>query len=151
MNKNFLFKFIMALGVLAAAVMWLLVALEVIPQFKWAWTVVIIAGSWGLAFLLKGFSRNNAAIKKMNVFVGVALLTLAVIALIIALAVINVTGQLVFAIAATALAFALVVGILVTGGKKWDSGDNQKVGYKNYHQRKAEEEKAKAKENSDEE
>ena len=30
---------------------------------------------------------------------------------------------------------------LITGGKKWDEGDNHKVGYKNYYQRKAEEER----------
>jgi hypothetical protein len=38
-------------------------------------------------------------------------------------------------------ALAIVLGIIVTGGKKWDTADNQKAGYKNYHQRKAEEEK----------
>jgi hypothetical protein len=39
------------------------------------------------------------------------------------------------------VAAGIVLGIIGTGGKKWDTADNQKVGYKNYHQRKAEEEK----------
>jgi hypothetical protein len=38
------------------------------------------------------------------------------------------------------LILGILVGYIVTGGKKWDGGDNQQVGYKNYHQRKAEEE-----------
>lgn len=43
----------------------------------------------------------------------------------------------------------LVLGILITGGKKWDEGDNHKAGYKNYYQRKEEEEKAKRKEENE--
>ena len=38
-------------------------------------------------------------------------------------------------------ALAIVLGIIGTGGKKWDTADNQKAGYKNYHQIKEEEEK----------
>ena len=44
------------------------------------------------------------------------------------------------------LCAGIVLGVLVTGGKKWDEGDNQKVGYKTYRERKAEEEKKKQEE-----
>ena len=48
-------------------------------------------------------------------------------------------------IIAIVVTVALLLGFVAVGGKKWDQGDNQNVGYKNYYQRKAEEEK-KAKE-----
>ena len=36
---------------------------------------------------------------------------------------------------------AFLITVLATGGKKWDEGDNHKAGYKNYYERKADEEK----------
>lgn len=141
MNKKFLFRFLLAAGLLAAAVLWLLAILNVIPEFSWTWTVVVLAGVWGIAFLLNGmFSKNNVVAKKWNIFAGAGLLVLAVIALILALAITDLTAQLVIAIVATALAAAILVGVLVTGGRKWDSGDNQNAGYKNYYERKKDEE-----------
>ena len=53
--------------------------------------------------------------------------------------------NLVLPILLVVVSVLLVLGILFTGGKKWDTGDNQKMGYKNYYQRKAEEEKKKTK------
>ena len=47
---------------------------------------------------------------------------------------------------AVIVAVAGVLSVLATGGKKWDEGDNQKVGYKDYRARKAEEEARKAEE-----
>ena len=49
-------------------------------------------------------------------------------------------------IIAVIIALAGVLSVLSTGGKKWDEGDNQKVGYKDYRTRKAEEEARKAEE-----
>lgn len=40
-----------------------------------------------------------------------------------------------------------VVSVLSVGGKKWDAGDNQKAGYKNYDARKREQEALEEKEN----
>jgi len=37
--------------------------------------------------------------------------------------------------------------MLSVGGKKWDAGDNQKAGYKNYDARKREQEALEEKEN----
>ena len=37
----------------------------------------------------------------------------------------------------------MFVGVFFTGGKKWDAGDNQATGHKDYHTRKAEELEAK--------
>ena len=51
--------------------------------------------------------------------------------------------NLILPIILVVLAAMLVLGVLITGGKKWDEGDNHKAGYKNYYQRKAEEEKNK--------
>ena len=53
---------------------------------------------------------------------------------------------MVIPIIALVAAVGLLLTILFTGGKKWDEGDNQKVGYKNYYERKAEEEKQAEKE-----
>jgi len=44
------------------------------------------------------------------------------------------------------LVAGLLIGLLVSGGKKYDTADNQKVGYKNYYQRKKEAEEKAAKE-----
>lgn len=152
MSKNFLFRFLVAAGLLGAAVLWLLAALKVLDPFNWLWTVVVLAGAWGVAFLFRGmFSKGNTVLKKWNIFAGAGLAVIAIIALILALAVVNLTAQLVIAIIATAFAAAILLGVVFTGGKKWDQGDNQKVGYKNYYQRKEEEEKAAKKAEQDDE
>ena len=57
--------------------------------------------------------------------------------------------NLVIPIIAVVVTVALLLGFVAVGGKKWDQGDNQNVGYKNYYQRKAEEEKL-AEKNKDE-
>jgi len=46
------------------------------------------------------------------------------------------------------VALALFAGLFISGGKKWDLADNEKEGYKNYYERKAEEEQKKAEEKS---
>ena len=50
-------------------------------------------------------------------------------------------NELVLPIIAIIVTVALLIGVIATGGKSSDTGDNQKAGYKNYYQRKAEEEK----------
>ncbi|MDR0426738.1 MAG: hypothetical protein LBH24_06195 [Clostridiales bacterium] len=140
MNKNFLFSFLIALSVLAAAILWILsVTVEAFAFFSWSWAVVIVAGGFGLAFLIKAvFTRNNPAVKKLYIFAAALFAVIAVAALVVASVI---PDNIVFPIIAVIAAAALLLGVLVTGGRKWDTGDNQKVGYKNYYQRKAEEEK----------
>ena len=76
----------------------------------------------------------------MNVILGACLLVIAAVCIAFALAL---PKNLVWPIIAVILAAALVIGLFATGGKKWDEGDNHKTGYKNYYERKKEEEKNK--------
>ncbi|MBQ8762361.1 MAG: hypothetical protein IJZ26_03540 [Clostridia bacterium] len=141
MSKNLFVKLFGALVVVAAAVLWLLS--ELMPEsFGWfnlAWACVMAAGGLGLMFLLQGiFQKNITTIKKFKIWIGVGLIIVAFVALVSALVI---PENIVLPIIAIILAAGLVITLLATGGKKWDEGDNQQVGYKNYHQRKAEEEK----------
>ena len=52
----------------------------------------------------------------------------------------------VWPIIAIVAAFAIVISLIATGGKKWDEGDNTQVGYKDYRTRKKEEEAREAEE-----
>ena len=126
MSKHFFTKLLLALAWLAAAVLWLLSV--ILPDrfgfFNLNWAIVIVCGTGGLALLLRGtFSGKTGVLKKGDLFLGAGLLVIAVI-----------------------VAVAGVLSVRATGGKKWDEGDNQKVGYKDYRARKAEEEARKAEE-----
>lgn len=140
MSKNFMFKFLVCGVVLLAAVLWLLSNL--IPEFAFfnlSWAVVLMAGGVGVAFILRGLIQKDiGTLKKFYIWFGAGLLIVALFALISAIAV---PQNLVLPIIAVILAAALMLGMLATGGKKWDEGNNQQVGYKNYFQRKKEEEK----------
>ena len=133
------------LGAVIVAVLWLLKELPATKDaFAWysvAWGVTIYLGVIGLKYLLDGiFMRSKGVIsRKFTILVGVGFLVLAFLCLTFEIAI---PGNLIAPIIAIAFAAAILLGLLVTGGRKWDAGDNQTVGYKNYHQRKAEEEKA---------
>ena len=153
MSKSFLFKFLLGLSLLAAAVFWLLSVLPAteeamnvnIPGGVGSWVGLIISGGWAVAFILLGiFSRDKTNIlKKFYVYIGIALAFVAVVMLI------NIFAWDVpmLPVIVVAVVLALLVGMMVVGGKKWDQGDNQNVGYKNYRQRKAEEEKKEKRDN----
>lgn len=141
MNKKFLFGLVVGVAALAAAVLWLLSVLvpDTFGWFSAGWAVVVISGAAGLSFVLKGVVvKESIVIKKFNIIFGAALLVVCFIQLAVELALPK--NSVAPAITVIAVA-ALLLGYVVVGGKKWDSGDNQKVGYKNYYQRKAEEEK----------
>ena len=156
MNKRFLFGFVIGIAALASAVLWLLSVLvpDTFGWFSGGWAVVVISGVAGLAFVLKGVCvKESGVLKKLSIMIGAALLVVCFIQLAIELALPK--NAIAPAITVIAVA-ALLLGYIVVGGKKWDSGDNQKVGYKNYYQRKAEagkkaaeEAKAAEKENKD--
>ena len=143
MSKKFLFGLIVGLVIVADAVLWLLSALNVagMEWFSLGWAAVIAAGVLGIAFIGRGlFGKTAGPLKKMWIYFGAAFLVVAVVVLACEIAMPN---EIVMPIIAIVLAVALLVGFIAVGGKKWDAGDSQKVGYKNYYQRKAEEEAAK--------
>ena len=122
MSKKIIPKLLVALSFVIAAVLFLMSELEP-DQFGWfnlSWAGVIFAGVSGLALLFGALGQKTTSLKKLQLLLsGILLVVVSVF---------------------------LVLGILFTGGKKWDTGDNQKIGYKNYYQRKAEEERHKDKE-----
>lgn len=141
MNKSFLWKFLFAFGILAVVVLWLLKIL--IPEsfgfYNLSWGVTFLGAFLGASFILRGlFQRNVTIAKKSYIYLGAGLLVVAVFALVTNVAL---PDNSLPAIIAVIVAAALLLGVLATGGKKWDSGDNKQVGYKNYQQRKKEEEK----------
>ena len=143
MSKNFFVKLLVALAFLAAAVFFFLSVLEVEPftEFSASWAGVIFAGVSGLALLLSSIgTKNSTQLKKLQLTLSTALLVVALVCLVFALAL---PKNWILPLILILIGVMLVVSILITGGKKWDEGDNHKVGYKNYYQRKAEEEKNK--------
>ncbi len=136
----------MALAWLAAAVLWLLSVIK--PDkfgfFNLNWAIVIVCGTGGVALLLRGlFARKVGTLKKSDVFLGAALLVIALVSVIFAL---SLPKSYIWPIIAVVVAAAGVVSVLSVGGKKWDEGDNHKAGYKDYRTRKAEEEAQKKEE-----
>lgn len=140
MSKKIFLKLLVALSFLAAAVFFFLSVLEVEPftEFSAAWAGVIFAGVSGLALLCSAIAtKNSTQLKKTKIILSTALLAVALVCVISALAL---PDNWILPLILILVGVMLVVSILVTGGKKWDEGDNHKAGYKNYYQRKAEEE-----------
>ncbi len=148
MSKNFIFKLCCCLLILAAPVLWLLKVLWPV-QFGWfnlSLAVGFVTAGIGLLIILKQLlSKGSALFKKFNIFVAGGLLIIALFCFVSAFAL---PKNVIAPIVCIILAACLLLGLLATAGKKWDEGDNQKVGYKNYHQRKAEEEKKNNNENN---
>ncbi|HIY45772.1 MAG TPA: hypothetical protein H9731_04590 [Candidatus Borkfalkia excrementipullorum] len=143
MSKKLFVRLLVALSFLAAAVFFFLSVLEVEPftEFSASWAGVIFAGVSGLALLFSAIgTKNSTQLKKMQIFLSAGLLVVALVCLISALAL---PDNWVLPLILILLGVMIVLSVLITGGKKWDEGDNHKVGYKNYYQRKAEEEKNK--------
>lgn len=139
MSKKFMFQFTLALSVVVAAVLWILQICNVIAWFSASAAIALVSGVAGLMFILKGFGKTGAtALKKLNIYFGAGLLIVTLFMLVNIFAIKN---ELVIPIIALIVTVALLIGVIATGGKSSDTGDNQKAGYKNYYQRKAEEEK----------
>ena len=149
MSKKILVRLLVALSFLVAAVFFFLSVLEVEPftEFSASWAGVIFAGVSGIALLFNAIgTKNSVTLKKLNVALSAVLLAVALVCLVSALAL---PQNWILPLILILVGVMLVLGILITGGKKWDEGDNHKAGYKNYYQRKAEEEKAKKKEENE--
>jgi len=146
MNKRFLSRLLAVTLLLVVAVFYCLslVPVQGFEKFSLNWAGAILLGGWGILWLLGGlFSKNIGTLKKAEIWVGIALLILAFLCIITEIAV---PDNLVLPIIYIVLAFGAVISVIAVGGNRWDSGDNKQVGYKNYFQRKKEEEKIEAKE-----
>lgn len=140
MSKNLLFKLLVSLVFVAVAVLGLLSAIGVIT-INLIWLVGGFCGVLGILILFKGLFGKGYLSKKFNIFLAMALLAASAIAFVGAFVP---ELNLVFPIIALAITVGVFLCILATGGKKWDQGDNENVGYKNYYERKKEKEKAEA-------
>lgn len=143
MSKKFLFGFVLGLSAVLAATLCLLSVLmpDDFGWFSLSWAIALMSGVFGVAFIVRGvFSKNAIPLKKFNIYFGAGFLIVAFLCLINELAIKN---EIVLPVIALVIAAALLLGFVAVGGKKWDGGDNEKAGYKNYYQRKAEEEKNK--------
>jgi len=108
-----------------------------------SWAVVVLAGGFAVLNLLQGiFVQNPVPVKKMKIVIAVVLAIITFGCLITALAI---PENIVLPIIALIVVAGLLISLVATGGKKWDTADNQKVGYKNYFERKKAEEKAEKK------
>ena len=139
MNKNMVYKLLISLFILAGGVLWLL-SVAVPNIFGWfgaSCAVAVATGGAGLLLVVKGvFKQGSVSYKKGNVWLGVVLLIVTIFSLTWGIVM---PKEYIAPLVCIVMAFGLVLGIVATGGEKWDMGDNQKQGYKNYHQRKAEE------------
>ena len=140
MSKKIFFKVGVALVFVAAAVVWLLSVLmpEKFGDINLSWVIAAACGILGVLFLLRGlFAKNLTFVKKAYILVAAVLFIAAVLALVGTF----IETKLVLPIIAIIITVCALLAILVVGGKKWDTADNEKVGYKTYRERKAEEEK----------
>ncbi|MDR0751407.1 MAG: hypothetical protein LBF12_02280 [Christensenellaceae bacterium] len=139
MSKSIVFKVLFPLTFLAAAIVWLLTVS--IDDFNLNPSIVpaCVCGIWGVAFIMRGLvAKSVGAAKKMNILIGTVLLVLTVLLVV---NIVAIKDEAVLPIIAIVVSAGFVLCVLAVGGKKWDQADNKKVGYKNYYERKAEEEK----------
>ncbi len=142
MNKNFIFKVLAAVLFVVVSVLWLLSAVlpDAFGGLSLAWLIAIFAFGMGAIFIVRGVvDKELISLRKFYVGLGIVFVVAGVCALIGT--VINSVSVALPAIAVALSAGALVSTLLVRG-RKWDAGDNQQEGYKDYRQRKAEQEEA---------
>jgi len=142
MNKNFIFKVLAAVLFVVVSVLWLLSAVlpDAFGGLSLAWLIAIFAFGMGILFIVRGIvDKELISLRKFYVGLGVVFVVAGVCALIGT--VINSVSVALPAVA-VALSAGALVSTLFVRGKKWDVGDNQQEGYKDYRQRKAEQEAA---------
>lgn len=147
---KFVFKVIDVFALVLGCFLWLMseIAKDAFGWFNFAFCVVIICGIWGLSSILQGaILKEKTVVKRSRLIIGGVFLAISAGTLIWA---INMPGNIVLPIICLVIALVLFAALFISGGKKWDEADNEKEGYKNYYERKAEEEQKQA-ENSTEE
>lgn len=139
MSKKFLLKVLVALCFVAVAVVWLLSAIGVI-EVNLAWLIAAFAFALAVIFIVYGLAAKTlGTIKKFYIIFGAVLAVAGVLALVGTI----IEDKLVLPIIAIIITVGMLLCILAVGGKKWDQGDNEVAGYKDYRTRKKEEEEAK--------
>ena len=149
MDKRILSRIFLPFVLVMLAALWLAEVLvakyypdnNILAWYSLSWATTIFLAAAGVKFLLDGIFMGSRGViaRRMTIIAGAVVLVMALICLTSAIAIPN---NIIAPIIAIIITTGLFVAILVTGGRKWDAGDNQTVGYKNYRQRKAEEEKA---------
>ncbi|MCL1945460.1 MAG: hypothetical protein FWF56_06650 [Firmicutes bacterium] len=135
------FNLIIGLAFLSAAILWLLGSLpdteDVFGSFDFSWALVLATGVTAGVMVLYGiFTSNVGSYKRLYFLLGAIFAIVAVVSLISALTLPN--GVLVPSIAVIAMTLVVICLVFTSYSKKWDIGDNQDSEYKNYYQRKAE-------------
>lgn len=144
MNKNIIFKVLVGVLFLTVSVLWLLSAVlpDTFSGLNLAWLIAIFAFGMGVLFIGRGIlTKDLTSIRKFYVFLGVLFLVAGVCALI---GTFIPSVEIALPVVAIVLSLGLLISTLFVRGKKWDAGDNQEPGYKNYWERKAEKEKLEA-------
>lgn len=144
MDKKFLLRLLVPTVLVVVAVLCFLMVLPATASyfawFSWAWAVCMLAAALGLRYILAGvFASGNVVLRRTSILFGALFCVVAVFSLVWA---IEFPHDWVVPLVAIIITAALFVSVLVTGGRKWDAGDNQKVGYKTYRERVAEQQKA---------
>ena len=140
MNKNFVFSLINAFAFLAVAIVWVLslIFVEAFAWFNLGYGIAFVCAIVGLTFAIGANKKLDTMTKKAKLALALCFWVIAVVALVFALAL---PTTFVPALVCLVIAIAIVLSVLLVGGEKWDKGDNEKPGYKNYYERKAEQEK----------
>lgn len=136
MNRKIIPKLISGFSFLIVAILWLVSTLKPnsLGGFNLALGVVVFAGMNGIAFVINAvLARNSVVDKRLYLIVAPIMFVIVAVSIAFALAL---PTEIIWPIIAVVLASLLIVGTLITSGKKWDAGDNQKVEYKTYKKRK---------------
>ncbi len=142
-TAKFIFKVFDIFALILGCLLWLLseIVKDSFGWFNFAFGVVVVCGLWGISSILQGaILKEKVVVKKARLIIGGLFLVISAGSLIWA---INMPGNIVLPLICLVVALALFAGLFISGGKKWDIADNEKEGYKNYYERKEEEEKAK--------
>ncbi len=145
MQKRHLFTIINLSALVFATLLWVIdvAAPTAMPGFNFAWAAFIATTIWGVSFIVRIFFEKQVVLKKSWAILAGMFFLMAAGSLIGALAL---PSKLILPILCFTAAVSVLLGSLIVGGKKWDQGDNEKPGYKNYYERKAEAEAKKAEE-----
>lgn len=142
MKKNFIFKLLTAVLFVLVSVLWLLSAVlpDAFGGLSLAWLIAIFAFGLGVLFIVRGITdKELVSLRKFYVFLGTMFLVAGVCALI---GTFITSVSIALPVVAIVLSAGLLISTLFVRGRKWDAGDNQTAGYKDYRQRKAEQEAA---------
>ncbi|MDR3021868.1 MAG: hypothetical protein LBU60_04255 [Clostridiales bacterium] len=144
MKKSTIYWLIIALGILLPAVFWLLSEMpsskDAFGAFNFAWFLTISSGTLAACLIVKGtVDESTKSYQKVYILSGAIIASVAVLAFVSAIAW---PDKVWIPLLVVVLAICFLGGVLFTqDGKKWDQGDNHKEGYKNYRQRKDDDQK----------